>query len=76
MFNHPAVKFIHGDVDGDAYLENLRAWARDSQDKILRGESEIPEGLSPGDLYRKSFYVSCIFGHRGFYAPIQFVPHL
>ena len=55
MFNHPAVKFIHGDVDGDVYLENLRAWARDSHDKILKGESEIPDGLSQGDLYRKSF---------------------
>ncbi|KIM73669.1 hypothetical protein PILCRDRAFT_99268 [Piloderma croceum F 1598] len=52
MFNHPAVKFIHGDVDGDVYLENLRAWARGSRDKILKGESEIPEGLSQGsDLY-------------------------
>jgi histone deacetylase HOS3 len=54
MFNHPAVKFIHGDVDGDVYLENLRVWARDSHDKILKGESEIPEGLSQGDLYRES----------------------
>lgn len=53
MFAHPAVKFVHGDIDGDVYLENLRAWARDSHDKITKGESEIPEGLSQGDLYRE-----------------------
>jgi histone deacetylase HOS3 len=54
ILNNPAVKFVHGDVDGDVYLENLRAWARDSQDKIMKGESEIPDGLSQGDLYCKS----------------------
>jgi histone deacetylase HOS3 len=54
ILNNPAVKFIHGDVDGDVYLENLRSWARDSQDKILKGESEIPDGLSQGDLYCES----------------------
>lgn len=53
MFSHPAVKFIHGDIDGDVYLENLKTWARDSHDKILKGESEIPEGLAQGDLYRE-----------------------
>ena len=53
MFTHPAVKFVHGDVDGDVYLENLKAWARDSHDKIAKGESEIPEGLAQGDLYRE-----------------------
>lgn len=54
ILNNAAVKFIHGDVEGDVYLENLRDWTRDSQDKIMKGESEIPEGLSQGDLYRKS----------------------
>jgi histone deacetylase HOS3 len=58
ILNHPAVKFVHGDVDGDVYLENLKNWARDSRDKILEGGSEIPEGLSQGDLYRK--YLSTI----------------
>lgn len=53
MLNHPAVKFIHGDVEGDVYLENLKVWAKDSHDKIMKGESEIPEGLSQGDLYRE-----------------------
>lgn len=70
MFNHPAVKFIHGDVDGDVYLENLRAWARDSRDKILKGESEIPEGLSQGDLYRKSSMYHVFLRHHDFYAPV------
>jgi histone deacetylase HOS3 len=45
-------------VEGDVYLENLKAWARDSHDKILKGGSEIPEGLSQGDLYRKFFLQS------------------
>ncbi|KZP17796.1 hypothetical protein FIBSPDRAFT_1046648 [Athelia psychrophila] len=52
ILRHPAVKFVHGDVDGDVYLENIKAWARDSHDKIAKSESEIPEGLSQGDLYR------------------------
>jgi histone deacetylase HOS3 len=54
ILNNPAVKFIHGDIDGDVYLEKLKEWIRDSQDKIMKGESEIPEDLSQGDLYRKS----------------------
>jgi len=53
ILNHPAVKFIHGDVDGDVYLENLQRWAKDSLDKIAKGVSEIPEELSQGDLYRQ-----------------------
>ncbi|KIM77695.1 hypothetical protein PILCRDRAFT_76443 [Piloderma croceum F 1598] len=65
MFNHPAVKFIHGDVDVDVYLENLRAWARDSRDKILKGESEIPESLSQGDLYLCPTSVDAIQGAVG-----------
>jgi histone deacetylase HOS3 len=52
VLNHPAVKFIHGDVDGDTYLENLKIWAAESHDKILKGGSEIPDTLSQGDLYR------------------------
>ncbi|PCH39800.1 Arginase/deacetylase [Wolfiporia cocos MD-104 SS10] len=49
--NHPAVKFVHGDELNDEYLANLQAWAKDSQAKISRGESEIPGSLSQGDLY-------------------------
>lgn len=51
VLNHPAVKYIHGDVDGDAYLENLVDWARHSVEKISDGQSEIPSGLPQGDLY-------------------------
>lgn len=50
---HPAVKFIHGDIDGDVYLQNLATWIRNSHDKIAAGGSEIPEGLSQSDLYCK-----------------------
>ena len=53
ILNHPAVKFVHGDIEGDAYLENLVAWAKESHQKISKGESEIPEDLSQGDLYRE-----------------------
>ena len=51
ILQHPAVKFVHGDIDGDVYLQNLQRWAKDSLDKITKGDSEIPEGLSQGDLY-------------------------
>ena len=54
ILNHPAVKFVHGDFERDVYLENLTAWAKESHHRISKGESEIPEGLSQGDLYRQS----------------------
>ena len=53
ILNHPAVKFVHGDLERDVYLENLTAWSKESYQKISKGESEIPEGLSQGDLYRE-----------------------
>jgi len=53
LLNHPAVKFIHGDVERDVYLENLLTWARDSVDKIRKEGSEIPDSFSQGDLYCK-----------------------
>ena len=53
ILNHPAVKFVHGDIDGDVYLEKLVEWARHSAEKISNGESEIPSGLPQGDLYSK-----------------------
>lgn len=64
ILSHPAVKFVHGDVDGDVYLERLVSLVRESEGKVARGESEIPEDLSQTDLYRKS-PVSC----RPFHAP-------
>jgi histone deacetylase HOS3 len=51
ILDNPAVKFIHGDIDGDVYLEKLVEWARKSQDNVAKGNSEIPEGLSQTDLY-------------------------
>jgi histone deacetylase HOS3 len=53
ILDHPAVKYIHGDVDGDVYLEKLVEWARQSVEKISDGQSEIPSGLPQGDLYSK-----------------------
>ena len=58
ILNNPAVKFVHGDVDGDVYLENLRDWVTNSINKISKGESEIPSNLSQGDLYRESPLIS------------------
>jgi histone deacetylase HOS3 len=53
ILNHPAVKYVHGDVDGDVYPEKLVEWARHSAEKISNGQSEIPTGLPQGDLYSK-----------------------
>ena len=54
ILNSAAVKFIHGDVDGDVYLEKLKNWVTNSINKISEGESEIPSNLPQGDLYRES----------------------
>ncbi|KAJ7065157.1 Arginase/deacetylase [Mycena belliarum] len=51
ILGHPAVKYVHGDIDGDVYLESLVRWARESEEKINSGESEIPANLAQGDLY-------------------------
>ncbi|RPD62553.1 Arginase/deacetylase [Lentinus tigrinus ALCF2SS1-7] len=51
ILNNAAVKFVHGDIERDIYLENIRKWAQESEDKVRKGESEIPEGYSQGDLY-------------------------
>jgi histone deacetylase HOS3 len=54
ILNHRAVKYIHGEVvDGDVYLKHLVEWACQSAEKISNGQSEIPDGLSQGDLYSK-----------------------
>jgi histone deacetylase HOS3 len=53
ILNNAAVKFVHGDVDRDVYLETLVQWAKTSKEKIAESGSEIPEGLPQGDLYRK-----------------------
>lgn len=51
LLNNAAVKFVHGDIEGDVYLEKLKTWAKESSEKIAKGESEIPSGLNQGDLY-------------------------
>ncbi|KAF9018619.1 Arginase/deacetylase [Hymenopellis radicata] len=51
ILQDPAVKFIHGDVNGDVHAPRLKKLAEESWNKIANGESEIPEGLSQGDLY-------------------------
>jgi len=53
ILDHGAVKYIHGDVDGDVYPKRLAEWARQSAEKISNGQSEIPDGLPQGDLYSK-----------------------
>lgn len=53
ILDNAAVKFIHGDIDRDVYLEKLKDWVADSIDKISKGESEIPLDLPQGDLYCK-----------------------
>jgi histone deacetylase HOS3 len=64
ILKHPAVKFIHGDIDGDIYLEDLTRWAKESWENIHQGGSEIPEGLPQGDLYRSWFLFFTIHNSR------------
>ncbi|THH30542.1 hypothetical protein EUX98_g3648 [Antrodiella citrinella] len=65
LLNNPAVKFVHGDIEGDVYLENLVKWARQSRDEIAKGESEIPSSLSQGDLYLCPGSIEAIQGALG-----------
>ncbi|KAF9483589.1 histone deacetylase complex protein [Pholiota conissans] len=65
ILSHPAVKFIHGDIDRDVYLENLTKWVKESHDKVAAGESEIPEGYSQGDLYLCPKSIDAIQGAVG-----------
>ncbi|KAG2009625.1 histone deacetylase clr3 [Coprinopsis cinerea AmutBmut pab1-1] len=65
LLNNAAVKFIHGDIDGDVYLGTLKKWAKESTDKIAQGGSEIPEGYSQGDLYLCPGSIAAIQGALG-----------
>ncbi|KAI0927007.1 hypothetical protein AcW1_007629 [Taiwanofungus camphoratus] len=65
LLNHPAVKFVHGDIERDVYLENLKNWAKDSQENIAKGGSEIPEHLPQGDLYLCPASIDAIQGALG-----------
>ncbi|KAF5334553.1 hypothetical protein D9758_015774 [Tetrapyrgos nigripes] len=65
IVNNAAVKFIHGDIDGDVYLQNLTNSIKESTEKISRGESEIPQGLAQGDLYLCPGSLNAIQGALG-----------
>ncbi|THH11713.1 hypothetical protein EW145_g471 [Phellinidium pouzarii] len=65
VLNNEAVKFVHGDIEGDVYLKNLVKWARESMEKIKAGESEIPTHLSQGDLYLSPESLDAIQGALG-----------
>ncbi|KXN84336.1 Histone deacetylase HOS3 [Leucoagaricus sp. SymC.cos] len=65
ILNNPAVKFVHGDIERDLYLENLKKWARNSWEEILQGHSEIPQGLAQGDLYLCPESINAIQGALG-----------
>ncbi|KAF8234390.1 Arginase/deacetylase [Tricholoma matsutake] len=65
ILKHPAVKFVHGDIDGDTYLDTLTSWAKESWDKIHQGGSEIPEHLPQGDLYLCTDSINAIQGAIG-----------
>ncbi|KAI9443126.1 Arginase/deacetylase [Lactarius indigo] len=65
ILGDPAVKYIHGDVDGDTYLEKLVEWTRQSIEKISTGQSEIPSGLPQGDLYLCPTSLDAIQGALG-----------
>ncbi|KAI0715688.1 Arginase/deacetylase [Cerioporus squamosus] len=51
ILNDAAVKYVHGDIERDVYLDNLKRWTQESQDKVAKGDSEIPDGYAQGDLY-------------------------
>lgn len=56
LSSHPAVKMIHaanedGTFENLEHLDRLAKWARESEEKIKNGESEIPSGYLQGDLY-------------------------
>ncbi|KAF5348477.1 hypothetical protein D9756_009597 [Leucocoprinus leucothites] len=65
IMNHAAVKFVHGDIERDVYLENLKKWAKNSWDELSQGRSEIPEGLAQGDLYLCPESINAIQGALG-----------
>ncbi|KAI9568469.1 histone deacetylase domain-containing protein [Boletus coccyginus] len=65
LLDHAAVKYVHGDIERDVYLENLTAWARDSQKNITEKGTEIPEGIPPLDLYLCPGSIDAIQGAIG-----------
>lgn len=51
ILNHAATKYVHGDIEGDVYLEKIIGLSKESKDMISSGGSEIPDSWSQGDLY-------------------------
>ncbi|KAH7915486.1 histone deacetylase domain-containing protein [Hygrophoropsis aurantiaca] len=65
LLKNAAVKYVHGDIDRDIYLENLVAWCRDSQINISKTGTEIPDGFPPLDLYLCPGSIDAIQGAIG-----------
>ncbi|KAK7690176.1 hypothetical protein QCA50_006827 [Cerrena zonata] len=65
LLDNQAVKFVHGDIDGDVYLENLIKWSKESRDRIAQDSTEIPQNLSQGDLYLCPESIDAIQGALG-----------
>ncbi|KAI0079527.1 Arginase/deacetylase [Panus rudis PR-1116 ss-1] len=65
LLDNPAVKFIHGDVDKDVYLEKLVKLAHESRENITQDGSEIPAGWFQGDLYLCPTSIDAIQGALG-----------
>lgn len=65
LTQHPAVRMVHAATDGDdtndalEHLNRLATWARESEERIRSGESEIPTGFPQGDLYSEPIFPSC-----------------
>lgn len=62
LTQHPAVRMVHAATDDDdtngalEHLNRLATWARESEERIRSGESEIPTGFPQGDLYSEPFF--------------------
>ncbi|KIY61773.1 Arginase/deacetylase [Cylindrobasidium torrendii FP15055 ss-10] len=67
LLHHPAVKFVHGDIDGDKHIPRLVKLAAESTERIRNGESEIPAelGWKQGDVYLCPESVAAMEGAAG-----------
>ncbi|KAF9011989.1 histone deacetylase domain-containing protein [Cyathus striatus] len=65
LLDNAAVKFIHGDIEKDEYLENLMSWAKNSKDKIMNEGTEIPREYNQGDLYLCPESINAVQGALG-----------
>ncbi|KAG1780608.1 arginase deacetylase [Suillus placidus] len=65
LLDDAAVQYVHGDIGGDMYLQNLKTWARDSENNIIKKGSEMPQGMPPLDLYLCPSSIDAIQGAIG-----------